>query len=73
MALNGLTLTRLQSRKQLRDTFDRFRRGLDASGVMDSVDRYSQQALDVLTSGRLLEALDYERAEPRVRRSLIHI
>jgi len=68
MALNGLTLTRLQSRKQLRDTFDRFRRGLDASGVMDSVDRFSQQALDVLTSGRLLEALDVEREEPRVRR-----
>ena len=35
---------------------------------MDSVDRYSQQALDVLTSGRLLEALDIEREEPRVRR-----
>ena len=68
MALNGLTLTRLQSRKQLRDTFDRFRRGLDASGVMDSVDRFSQQALDVLTSGRLLEAHDAEREEHRVRR-----
>ncbi|GIT30906.1 MAG: hypothetical protein Ct9H300mP1_29520 [Planctomycetaceae bacterium] len=30
---------------------------------MDSVDQYSQQALDVLTSGRLLEALDIEREE----------
>jgi len=68
MVLDGITLSRLQSRKKLRDTFDRFRRGLDASGVMDSVDEYSQQALQVLTSGRLLHALDLEREEPRVRR-----
>ena len=67
MVLNGLTRLRLGNRKRLRDSFDRFRRDLDASGVMDSVDLYTQQALEVLTSGRLLEALDLEREAPRVR------
>ena len=67
MVLDRITLSRLQSRKTLRDTFDRLRRGLDSSGVMDSVDEYSQQALQVLTSGRLLNALDLEREDPRVR------
>ena len=50
--LTKRTLSRLGDRKQLRDTFDRFRRGVDASGVMDSLDVYTRQALEVLTSGR---------------------
>ncbi|MAV36295.1 MAG: hypothetical protein CMJ59_12660 [Planctomycetaceae bacterium] len=68
MELGELTLSRLGDRKRLRDTFDRFRRGLDSAGVMDSVDLYTQRALEVLTSGRLREALDLEREDPRVRR-----
>ena len=67
MVLDGVTLSRLGDRKQLRDTFDRFRRRVDASGVMDSVDLYTRQALEVLTSGRLLAALDLDQEPARVR------
>ena len=67
MVLDGVTLSRLGDRKQLRDTFDRFRRGVDTSGVMDSVDVYTRQALEVLTSGRLLAALDLDQEPDSVR------
>jgi len=66
MVLDGITLNRLNDRRQLRSSFDQFRRGVDASGVMDSVDVYTQQAMDVLTSSRLLNALDLSREDPAV-------
>ncbi|MEE3373432.1 MAG: DUF1501 domain-containing protein [Planctomycetota bacterium] len=67
MMLQGVTLSRLGDRKRLRDTFDRFRRSVDNSGVMDSVDLYTRQALEVLTSGRLLRALDLDQEPVSVR------
>lgn len=67
MVLNGISLDRLDNREQLLTSFDRFRREVDASGVMDGLDAYTQQALQVLTSSRLVEALDIEREDPQVR------
>ncbi|MBM82563.1 MAG: hypothetical protein CMJ78_18520 [Planctomycetaceae bacterium] len=67
MALNDITLDRLNDRRQLRTAFDSFRRGVDSSGVMDSVDLYTRQAMEVLTSNRLLKALDIELEDPKVR------
>lgn len=67
MVLDDITLERLGDRKQLRTSFDRLRRKVDASGVLESVDLYTQQAIDVLTSSHLLKALEIEREDPRVR------
>jgi hypothetical protein len=67
MVLNGVTLERLGQRKQLLTSFDRLRRDVDASGVMDGMDAINEQALNVLTSSRLAEALDLSREDPKVR------
>jgi hypothetical protein len=43
------------------------RRDIDTSGMMDGLDAITQRALGVLTSSRLLNALDLSREDPRVR------
>jgi hypothetical protein len=67
MVLNGITLDRLADRKTLLKTFDRFRREMDGSGLMTGMDSFTQQAFGVLTSSRLLEALDVQRESAQVR------
>jgi len=66
MALNGVTLDRLRDRAGLLQGFDQLRRELDASGLMDGIDSFNQQAMGVLTSPRLLHALDLSREDPRI-------
>ncbi len=66
MVLNGVTLDRLGDRKALLTGFDRFRRDADSSGMMDGLDNFNQQAFGVLTSSRLMEALDLKREDPKL-------
>lgn len=65
MTLNGVTLERLADRRRLLEGFDQFRRDVDASGLMDGLDTFNQQAFGMLTSSKLLEALDYHREDRR--------
>lgn len=67
MTLQGVSIDRLADRKGLLESFDRFRREVDSSGMMSGMDVFNQQAFGVLTSSRLLEALDLERESPRTR------
>jgi hypothetical protein len=67
MILNGITLERLNNRRDLLASFDRFRREADASGLMAGMDAFHQQAFGVLTSSRLAEALDVTKEDVRVR------
>lgn len=67
MVLNGVTLERLHDRQALLASFDRFRRDADKSGAMKGLDAFNQQALGILTSSRLAEALDLSREDQRVR------
>ena len=69
MVLQGTTLDRLQDRRSLLSSFDNFRRDVDASGVMEGLDAFHQQAFGVLTSSRMLEAMDLDKEESRVRES----
>src|SRR5213594_3503949 len=66
MVLNGITLDRLADRRALLAGFDKFRREVDASGLMEGLDAFNEQAFGVLTSSRLLEALDYQREDKRI-------
>lgn len=61
MVLKGLTLAQLQDRVSLHRAFDTLDRKLDQKGVMDGMDAYTQQALGILTSSKLVEALDLSR------------
>ena len=66
MKLNGVTLDRLQNRKQLLTSLDSLRRDIDTTGVMDGMDAFSQRAIDVLTSSKLVDALDLSKEDPEV-------
>jgi len=67
MLLQNLTLDRLRDRRGLLHSIDQFRRQQDASVEMSDHDTYTQKAFDVLTSSRLVEALDVEREDAAVR------
>jgi hypothetical protein len=66
MVLNGVTLDRLADRKALLSSFDQFRRDMDSSGLMEGLDQFNQQAFGMLTSSKLLEALDLGKEDKRV-------
>jgi len=67
MVLNGVTVDRLADRRALLASFDGFRREVDSSGLMEGVDAFRQQAFGMLTSSRLLEALDVSKENAKLR------
>ena len=67
MKLNGITLDRLGNRKQLLSSLDGFRRSHADDPTLAGLDDLNRQALDILTSSRLADALDLSREDPRVR------
>jgi hypothetical protein len=67
MVLNDITPDRLHDRHTLLTSLDRFRREADASGAMAGLDRFNEQALGILTSSKLAEALDLTRESQAVR------
>jgi len=66
MILNGITLERLRDRRQLVSALDNFNRKVDASGMMEGMDTYTQQAAGILTTSKLADALDLSREDPKV-------
>jgi len=66
MILNGVTLDRLADRRALLTGFDKLRRDIDGSGLMSGVDTFYQQAFGMLTSSKLLEALDLKNEDPKL-------
>ncbi len=67
LKLNGVTLDRLADRKALLSGFDNFRRDVDKSGMVEGLDAFNQQAFNILTSSKLMEALDVSREPAKVR------
>jgi len=65
--LRGITLERLDDRRALLSSFDRFRRDVDSSGILEGIDAYTKQAFHVLTTSALAQAMDLNREDPRVR------
>ncbi|MCA9120121.1 MAG: DUF1501 domain-containing protein [Planctomycetaceae bacterium] len=61
-----LDATRLDDRTTLLTSLDRVRRELDKSGMMDAMDRFTQQATGILLSGQFAEAMDLNRELPDV-------
>lgn len=67
MVLNGITKRGLQNRRDLLAGMDRLRRKLDTNDAIDGMDSFYRQAFEILTSGRLMDALDVEKEDPAVR------
>jgi Protein of unknown function (DUF1501) len=66
MTLNGITLERLGDRRRLLAQLDTLRRDIDSSGTMEGMDAFGSRALDVLTSSKLVDALDLSKEDPRI-------
>ena len=64
MTLKGISLERLGDRRQLLDAVDGFRRQVDSSMAIESLDTFNQQALSILTSSKLFDALDISNEDP---------
>lgn len=65
MRLQGISLDRLRDRKSLLAGLDLFRESADQA--YDGLDDFSQRAFDVLTSSKLVEAMDLEKEDPVLR------
>ena len=59
-------MERLDDRQQLLKSVDCFRRDVDSSGIMGSMDDFNKQAYGVLTSSRLAEAFDLTKEDPKL-------
>jgi hypothetical protein len=66
MTLNGITLERLADRRKLLGQIDSLRRDIDITGTMEGMDAFGRRALDVLTSSKLVDALDLSKEDPKV-------
>ena len=64
MTLGGITLDRLSDRQRLLASMDRFRGKVDS---LSGIDQMGRQAFDILTSSKLLQALDLSKEDPKVR------
>lgn len=66
MILQGITHDRLHDRRALLSSLDQFRRTADARAAAVGADNFTQQAMEILTSSRLVEALDLTREDPAI-------
>ncbi len=67
MVLKDISLERLTDRRALLASFDTMRRECDASGALEAMDSFTQQAFGVLTSSRLAEALNLDKEDGKLR------
>jgi hypothetical protein len=65
LTLQGVTLDQLGDRVKLSQAFDGLNRSVDRSGVMDGMDAYARQAVGILTSSKMRDALDLTKEDPK--------
>jgi hypothetical protein len=63
----GIGIDRLGDRAQLRQEFDRFRRQLDTNVGFEQQDRYTQQAVEMVISGKVQKAFNVEEESSALR------
>lgn len=63
----GVVLDRVGSRKGLLESLDRFRSECDARGSMAGLNDLNRQALEILTSNKLADALDVSKEPDHIR------
>ena len=66
MVLNGVTSSRLGDRRTLLTSMDRLRREVDQANRFSGMDQINEQALNILTSSKLANAIDLSKEDPRI-------
>lgn len=64
---NSLTIDRLSDRRTLIRELDQLRRGVDQSGAMEAVDRFDQQAFEMVAGEKARQAFDLSQESDTVR------
>ncbi|MCC7423526.1 MAG: DUF1501 domain-containing protein [Planctomycetaceae bacterium] len=64
---NGLTSRTVEARRNLLKSFDTLPRTLDDSGVMEGLDTFKGQALEMVAGDRMRAAFDLSAEDPRLR------
>lgn len=64
---SGLTVDRLHDRQGLSKYFDKLRRDTDTRGTLAAMDRFEQQAYELVTGPAARQAFDMESEDPRLR------
>lgn len=67
VSLNANLAERLEDRVTLLKSMDQMRRELDSSGIMNAMDYFNQQAMNVMTSARAREAFDLSKEPEKLR------
>jgi hypothetical protein len=67
LTLRRLKPERLHSRTSLLHSLDSIKREIDATGSMEAMDSFTQRAVEVVTSGRVADALNLDKEKPEVR------
>lgn len=63
----GLSLQSVQARKSLLKNFDTLRRDIDKSGVMEGLDTFKGQALEMVAGEHVRKAFDLDSEDARLR------
>jgi len=67
LILQGIDVDQLNDRTQLLSGLDAFRRKADDIVELQGVDSFTEQAIGILTSSRIAEALDLDREDSKLR------
>lgn len=63
----GMSIDRLESRTDLMHRFDRLRRDVDSSGMIDAMDRFDRDAYEMVAGENARRAFDMSTEDPRMR------
>jgi hypothetical protein len=64
---SGVDAGRAHGRRGLLGAFDGARRDVDASGLMEGLDRFDREAFSIVTGQKARDAFDLSREDPRLR------
>jgi hypothetical protein len=63
----GMSIERLEDRRSLRKSLDSLRRDVETGGNFDAMDRFEQQAYELVTGPAVSKAFDVSSEDPRLR------
>jgi hypothetical protein len=64
---SGLTIERLDGRRNLLKCFDGLQKGVDAAGLFDAMDHFEKQAYELVTSAGVRDAFDVSKEPDALR------
>jgi hypothetical protein len=67
MVLSGISSERLSDRRTLLNSLDSLRRSTESNGKLAGMDAFQDRAFSILTSGRMLQALDLSSEDSKLR------